>query len=373
MPRILDNSSYRSIIITGKMRLYLKQALNIGMIWGGHPMRWNIQLKRSELGSQRQMRLWRVNMVLAFCHLSFVYVRWIQIELGMIPASRYLKVYIKGIVGVYSIAGVLHYGVIQKRMEMNSLVNMCLRTIQNFERRYVKASSKPSKTTKLVEFVMQLVCHTFRILRFVMTIFSLVAHRSPEQFSSIFGDVDSRGTIIVAAIINTIFMNHIIYIFYSSGTLLVQTGLICISSLAVSTELNPKSSSVTKDKLRSGKSLILTLKWFTLILNFGIDIYCSKILPLVKVLFMVSLVMGTYVTIKIPGIAFLVLIFLMFFGYGFLIILFTLLAEFNTRGCELKWYWKGSRGTDPWFQKSLKALPVTPIKLGGAYFVDREM
>ncbi|CAG7726688.1 unnamed protein product, partial [Allacma fusca] len=70
MPRILDNSSYRSVIITPKMWFCIKQALNIGVICGGHPMRWNIQLERSELGSQRQMRLWRVNMVLAFCHLS---------------------------------------------------------------------------------------------------------------------------------------------------------------------------------------------------------------------------------------------------------------------------------------------------------------
>ncbi|CAG7726387.1 unnamed protein product, partial [Allacma fusca] len=93
------------------------------------------------MGSSRQQVLWRLNMVLALSHAIFVYIRCIQIELEIIPVTKYQQFYMRFMAVCYSLGGLLHFGVIYKRTDIVALINKYMETIANFERRCAEGNA----------------------------------------------------------------------------------------------------------------------------------------------------------------------------------------------------------------------------------------
>ncbi|CAG7716060.1 unnamed protein product, partial [Allacma fusca] len=63
------------------------------------------------MGSSRQQIFWQLNMILALSHVIFVYIRCIQVELEVIPVTKYQFIYMRFMGACYSLGAILHFGV----------------------------------------------------------------------------------------------------------------------------------------------------------------------------------------------------------------------------------------------------------------------
>ncbi|CAG7690871.1 unnamed protein product [Allacma fusca] len=251
-------------------------------------------------------------MTLAFSHLVFVYIRCIQIELKLIPVSKYQLIYVRSMGVFYSLGAILHFGVIYKKTDIVQFLNQVMETIQNFERKNVGGSTKAPKIITDIELVMQMVKYSFGGAWLVFTI--LVS-----EIQGLARSIDSKGS-------------------KNKSTLLV-----------------------------------CTCRWFCMYVDIACEIYTEVVLPVAQMLLIVNVVFCTYGAVKMEGIPSLGLGLLGLFAFGFLTVLFTLMTEVHDRASAAKLYWKGCGIADPWLRRALQAMPVKSLKLAGTYIIDRQI
>ncbi|CAG7718262.1 unnamed protein product, partial [Allacma fusca] len=309
------------------------------------------------MGSGLQENIWRFNMLIAMAHALFVYIRCIQMELDDIPVSSYQRIFIRFMVAGYTLGAVLHFGIISKRNDIVLFVNQYMETMKNFESKFVKDNAATPKLVTSVGIVMQIVSFSFRGVWFVMTVVSAARPTSREQISSLFLNNSYSSLFVPVLILNAIFMAHIIYIFYSSGSVIVQTALAAFPMLTILDELNPEKTSITGGEFRRGPNFIIFYKCVLLIVNFGNQIWTETILPASKVLLITSCVLCTCGAFRMKGLFAVGLGIIAVFAVGFLVILFTLIAEIHSRSLKLKGWCKSSGIRDRVFKRALDALP----------------
>ncbi|CAG7726948.1 unnamed protein product [Allacma fusca] len=176
---------------------YLEKAFEAGSICGGHPYKWNKNLQRPQIGSPRQQRLWKLNMILGLSHAAFVCIRSIQMELQDDPDKKYQRMFVRALAAFYSLAAVLHLQIILKRKEIIDLLNQFMNAFVHFETR----------------------------------------PRSHEQISSLLPDLQSKFMNVMVVIFNAMIFTYINYIFYSSAAVLVQSSFSLSTILVLFGEL----------------------------------------------------------------------------------------------------------------------------------------
>ncbi|CAG7720040.1 unnamed protein product, partial [Allacma fusca] len=352
-----ENVRNTGIILISNIVECLGKTLSKGRIPGAHPFNWNPDLQRLEMVSGLQESVWRFNMVIAFAHALFVYIRCIQIEIDDIPVSSYQRIFMRFMVAWYTLGPVLHFGIISKRNDIVLFVNQYMETMKNFESKFVKDDATTPKLVTSVGIVMQIINYSFRGIWLVMTAGSAARPTSHEQISSLFVNNSSSSLFVPVIILNAIFMAHNIYIFYSSASVIVQTPLAAFPLFTILDELNPEKTSITRGELRRGPNFIIFYKCILLIVNFGNQIWTETFLPAAKFLMIISCVLCTCGAFRMKGLFAVGLGILAVFTFGFLVMLFTLLAEIHSRSLKLKGWCKSSGIRDPVFKRALNALP----------------
>ncbi|CAG7827209.1 unnamed protein product [Allacma fusca] len=98
-------------LLSSKILRYIAFAHHFGYIFAGHPYRWNTTERRIEFVGWGRRMIWRINMVMGFSYVFFVYFRCIQINLDD-TRSNSDQIYMRVMAAYHSISVVCYLGVI---------------------------------------------------------------------------------------------------------------------------------------------------------------------------------------------------------------------------------------------------------------------
>ncbi|CAG7719659.1 unnamed protein product [Allacma fusca] len=359
-------------LLTPKFSHYLVRANNFGVIFGGHPYRWNKKDCVTELVGRRKQLLWRFNMILGITYVLFVYFRCVQVNLDS-TRSNAQKIYMRIMAAYMSLSLIAHISVIQNLGLTDAFSNQYFNFTDTFQRMYSKEDGKTPTMMIIMGLVLQLMYYSINCLTVLMALNSFLRPTSPEQLTSLMDGEPSLEWRTISAC----FIFYIEYIYHASTLLVMMTFYPALAIfMSMINELSCRHNSMSSVELRTTVNKFRVYRELQIQIMLLNQIYNYSLVPGVKILGIAVVIYCTYAGIKMSGIEAYALGFLGFFMVLLLLATFSFLAEFHLRSTRVLKEWEQQTQWDEnykYIRTSLRTFRPLVANIRDSYYVDRRM